>query len=273
MRQFYSSSHQMNDKLSQHKIMWVVSYLAPCDVCPEEITSNSAHDNRCGFGAFRINTWRPCYLSCDICIQRRMHSFELLTNLPMKIEQSNNPKTNDNILLTWFNAGKTSRTICADGVPMMLRSRWRPNFLVNKPERFRRFRMYWPHKHLPCVTKSCVGTTTGNFHPMVLDNLRVTTSLTLLKRRRADIVFGSLSSDVVWIIGKLNLRLVSTTGNRSNAFGGNDDGPERVFASNEAAPSTVVLDSYTRSGESIFTLIEFFFFYQSKINEQPTKCL
>lgn len=102
---------------------------------------------------------------------------------------------------------------------MMLRSRCRPNFFVNSPDRFNRFRMYWPHKHFPCVTKSCVGITTGNFHPIVLDNFRVTTSLTLLNRRRAENVFGSLSNDDECnAMGKLNFRLVSATGNRSAAL-------------------------------------------------------
>lgn len=110
--------------------------------------------------------------------------------------------------------------MCADGVPIMLRNRCKPNFFVNSPDRFKRFRMYWPHRHLPCVTKSCVGTTTGSFHPIVLDSFRVTTSLTLLNRRRAEIVFGSLSNDVVFNNGKLNFRFVSTIGSESNGFVG-----------------------------------------------------
>lgn len=110
--------------------------------------------------------------------------------------------------------------MCADGVPIMLRSRCKPNFFVNSPDRFKRFRIYWPHKHFPCVTKSCVGTTTGSFQPMVLDNFRVTTSLTLLNRRRAEIVFGSQSNDVVFNNGKLNFRFVSTIGSESNGFAG-----------------------------------------------------
>lgn len=118
-----------------------------------------------------------------------------------------------NYELTKFKAGNTSRTMCADGVPIMLRSRCRPSFLVNSPDRFKRFRMYWPHKHLPCVTKSWVGTITGSFHPMVLDSLRVTTSLTLLKRRRAENVLASLNrDDECNTMGKLNLRLFSTMG-------------------------------------------------------------
>lgn len=68
------------------------------------------------------------------------------------------------------------------------------------------------------MTKSCVGITTGNFHPMVLDNFRVTTSLTLLNRRRADIVFGSLNSDDECnATGKLNFRFDSIDG-RSDVF-------------------------------------------------------
>lgn len=123
------------------------------------------------------------------------------------------------VSLTWFNAGNTSRTISADGVPMMLLNRCSPNFFVKSPERFNRLRIYWPHKHLPCVTKSCVGITAGNFHPIVLDSLRVTTSLTLLKRRRADNVLVSLSrDDECNATGKLNLRLFSMTGNRSIDF-------------------------------------------------------
>lgn len=99
---------------------------------------------------------------------------------------------------------------------MMLRSRCKPNFLVKSPDRFNRLRIYWPHRHLPCVTRSCVGTTVGSFHPIVLDNFRVTTSLTLLNRRRADKVLTSLSSDdECSAMGKLNLRLFSTTGKRS----------------------------------------------------------
>lgn len=105
--------------------------------------------------------------------------------------------------------------MCADGVPIMLRNRCKPNFLVNTPDRFKRFRMYWPHRHFPCVTRSCVGTTAGSFHPIVLDNFRVTTSLTLLNRRRAETVFGSVSNDVVFKSGKLNFRLVSTIGSES----------------------------------------------------------
>lgn len=131
--------------------------------------------------------------------------------------------------------------MCADGVPIMLRSRCNPNFLVNSPDRFKRFRMYWPHRHFPCVTKSCVGTTTGSFHPMVLDNLRVTTSLTLLNRRRADIVFGSLSSDVVFNNGKLNFRFVSTIGSESNGFVGDRMGMVFVVVVASVAVAAAVI--------------------------------
>lgn len=131
--------------------------------------------------------------------------------------------------------------MCADGVPMMLRNRCKPNFFVNNPDRFRRFRMYWPHRHFPCVTKSCVGTTTGSFHPIVLDNFRVTTSLTLLNRRRAEIVFGSLSNDVVFNNGKLNFRFVSTMGSESNGFVGGRISGMVVFSVVVAAAAVTVI--------------------------------
>lgn len=72
---------------------------------------------------------------------------------------------------------------------MMLRIRCKAKRLLKTPERFNRYRMYWPHRHFPCVIMSCVGTgvVVGIFQPIVFDNLRETTSLTLLKRRRADI--------------------------------------------------------------------------------------
>lgn len=123
------------------------------------------------------------------------------------------------------------------------------------------------------MTKSAVGTTTGNFHPIVLDNFLVTTSLTLLNRRRAENVFGSLSNDVVFNNGKLNFRFVSTIGSESNGFVGNIDMVGggvggvvvvvivvRGFVI-EAVPSADV-PTYTRSGDSI-SLAHFLFSFVS----------
>lgn len=92
----------------------------------------------------------------------------------------------------------------------MLRILCSPSFLLKTPARFKRLRMYWPHRHLPCVIMSCAGIC-GLLQPIVLDSFRVTTSLTLLSRRRAEIEFAAAISDPRRLAecneaGKLNLR-------------------------------------------------------------------
>lgn len=97
-----------------------------------------------------------------------------------------------------------------EGVPTILRMRCNPNFLLNTPDLLSRERIYWPQRHFPWVTISCVGID-GTFQPIVFDNFRVTASPTLLKRRRADSVETSVrNDDECSDTGKLNLRLDSS---------------------------------------------------------------
>lgn len=117
------------------------------------------------------------------------------------------------------------------GVPTILLILCSPSFLLNTPDFFSRHRMYWPQRHFPCVMMSCDGST-GCFHPIVLDSFLVTTSLTLLSRRRAnDAVLdgcnepaliepgGSPCRTVEWrLAGKLNFRRVRAVAlNRSGS--------------------------------------------------------
>ena len=110
---------------------------------------------------------------------------------------------------TLFNAGNISVMLPVDG-PTMLRIRCILNFLLKTPEHLKRTPIYWPHRHLPCATISWGGMV-GCFHPIRVDIFRATTSLTLLKRLRADAAETSLNNaDEYKAIGKLNFRFDSS---------------------------------------------------------------